>query len=340
MEQQAATHPKAVNAALMVLLMEEGEASTLLARLSPKELQLLGEHMCDLGEVAPEQIAGAIADFANQAETRGLPDEDRRDRVHGLMANAVGPIRADSLMRKILPEDNGPDPKALEIAQWLEPQVMLTLIVDELPQTIAVLLVQLDPQIAAQILAILPDALQADVVQRIATLGAISPLATGMLEDLLDARIKERYGDLPITMGGVREAAELINQAGGAFEKRVMPAINKRDKKLAKELETEMFRFEHLYVLDTQMMGQLLREVDSETLIDSLKGIGEDQRDVFFGAMSSRAADGLKDEIEGRGRLKFAEVQAAQAKIIAVARKLAADGTLSFGDDGGDEDYV
>lgn len=338
--EQAVTHPKAVNAALMVLLMEEDEASTLLARLSPKELQLLGEHMCDLGEVAPHQIATAIAEFANQAEPAGLPDEDRRDRVHGIMSNAVGTVRADSLMRKILPDDSGIDPKALDIARWLDPQIMLTLIVDELPQTIAVLLVQLDPHIAAQILALLPENLQTDVVQRIATLGAISPLATSMLEDLLDARIKERYGALPITMGGVREAAELINEAGGAFEKTVMPALNKRDKKLAKALETEMFRFEHLYVLDTQMMGQLLREVDSETLIDSLKGIGEDQREVFFGAMSSRAADGLKDEIDGRGRLKFAEVQAAQAKIIAVARKLAADGSISFGDSGGDEDYV
>ena len=54
--------------------------------------------------------------------------------------------------------------------------------------------------------------------------------------------------------------------------------------------------------------------------------------------MSSRAADGLKDEIEGRGRLKMAEVMDAQKRIVEVAKRLVAAGTLALGD--GDGDYV
>ena len=104
------------------------------------------------------------------------------------------------------------------------------------------------------------------------------------------------------------------------------------------QIESELFKFEHLFVLDPQAMGALLREVDSDLLIDALKGIDETQREVFFRAMSSRAADGLKDEIETRGRLKFADVDAAQKRIIEVAKRLIADGTIILGD--GDEDYV
>ena len=85
-------------------------------------------------------------------------------------------------------------------------------------------------------------------------------------------------------------------------------------------------------------MGTLLREVDSDVLIDALKGIEEGERTYFFSAMSSRAADGLKDEIEGRGRLKMSEVEEAQKKIIEVAKKLAADGSIVMGE--GDGDYV
>jgi len=99
-----------------------------------------------------------------------------------------------------------------------------------------------------------------------------------------------------------------------------------------------MFKFEHLFVLDAQAMGALLREVESDSLIDALKGIDEAQREVFFKAMSSRAADGIKDEIAGRGRLKMADVLAAQKSMIAVARRLAAEGTIVFGS--GDDDYV
>ena len=56
--------------------------------------------------------------------------------------------------------------------------------------------------------------------------------------------------------------------------------------------------------------------------------------------MSSRAADGVKDEIAGRGRLKLAEVLDAQKAIVAVARRLAGEGVLQFGAGGGDDDYV
>ncbi len=126
---------------------------------------------------------------------------------------------------------------------------------------------------------------------------------------------------------------------GDGHVREAMPAIGKLDKQLARELENEMFKFEHLYELDKQMMGQLLREIENEALIDALKGIEEEQREHFFAAMSSRAADGLRDEIEARGRIKRADVEAAQKQIVAVAKRLAADGTIVIGGSG-DEEYV
>ena len=86
-----------------------------------------------------------------------------------------------------------------------------------------------------------------------------------------------------------------------------------------------MFKFEHLFVLDTKMTGVLLREIESDTLILALKGLEEEQREQFFGAMSSRAADGLRDEIEARGRVKKTEVEAAQKDIVTIAKRLIAE---------------
>jgi flagellar motor switch protein FliG len=141
-----------------------------------------------------------------------------------------------------------------------------------------------------------------------------------------------------LAMGGARNAAEIINNSGKMVEKRVMPEIAKMDKNLAKAIENEMFKFEHLFVLEGQAMGAVLREVDSDTLIAALKGIEEPQREVFFRAMSSRAADGVRDEIAARGRLKRAEVVEAQKAMITAARRLAAEGVIVFGS--GDDDYV
>ncbi|WP_374414610.1 flagellar motor switch protein FliG [Novosphingobium colocasiae] len=324
-------------AAVMMMLLAEDQTSRILGELSPAELRLLGEKMCALGEISPDVIAEAIAGFVDRTEQLGLVAHDRVGQVHTMFSRAVGDVKADNLMRRILPAEQTRGP-ALELARWLTPEALVPLVHGEHPQALAVLLVQLDPEVAAAVLHALPAAAQPEIIHRIATLGPVSPQAIAMLEELLQRRIGECHGQAPLAMGGAREAAGIINGAGKVVEKRVMGEIGKLDKALAKEIENEMFKFEHLFVLDPQAMGSLLRDVPNDTLIDALKGVGEAEREPFFRAMSSRAADGVRDEIAARGRVKLADVVAAQKEVVTVARRLAADGTIVFGS--GDDDYV
>lgn len=325
-------------AAVMVMLLDDDQAARILAQLEPAELRLLGEKMCALGEIQPEVIAHAIAHFVERTEHLGVTPHDRIGHVRTLMTRAVGGVKAGNLMQRIAPDEARPSP--LDLARWLTPQSLIPLVKGEHPQAIAVLLVQLDPEVAAEVLHALPPAMQPEVVHRIATLGPVAPEAIAMLEELLARRIGESHGQEAFALGGVREAAEIINNSGKAMEKRVIPEIARIDKALARQIEGEMFKFEHLFVLNPQMMGTLLREVDNDTLIDALKGIAEEERECFFRAMSSRAADGVKDEIGSRGRVKLADVVEAQKQVVAAARRLAGDGLIQFGSASGDDDYV
>lgn len=325
------------SAAVMMMLLGEDQTASILSELEPEELRMLGEKMCALGEISPEVIAKAIAGFVEKTEKLGLVAHDRVGQVRTMMNRAIGEVKTENMMRRILPEEPQKN-STLELARWLTPEALVPLVKDEHPQAIAVLLVQLDPEVAAEVLHSLPAESQSAVIHRIATLGPVSPSALEMLEELLNQRIAEAHGQRPLQIGGTREAADIINGAGKATEKRIMSELSKLDKPLAKKIEEEMFKFEHLFVLEPMAMGALLRDVPSDTLIDALKGIGEDERNFFFRAMSSRAADGVKDEIAARGRTKLADVVAAQKEIVAIARKLAAEGTIVFGS--GDDDYV
>jgi flagellar motor switch protein FliG len=327
-------------AAVMIMLLGEDEAARLLSALSPEELQALGTRMCAMGDIGPGAIAESIAHFAECAEETGISAHDRMESVRRIMTGALGDLKAENLMRRVAPVRETPRSPALELARWLDPDVLADLIREEHPQAIAVLLVQLEPHAAAEVLAALPEEQHTPVVHRIARLGPVSPDAIAILEEMLSARIARAHGKAPLAMGGVREAAEIINNAARSIEKRVIPGIGKIDKQLAKAIEGEMFKFEQLYVLDAKMMGQLLREIESEVLIDALKGLSEEEREPFFAAMSSRAADGVRDEIEARGRIKRSDVEAAQQAIIAVAKRLAADGEIVFGGGGDDDEYV
>jgi flagellar motor switch protein FliG len=323
-------------AAVLVMLLGDDQASGLLAQLNPAELKLLGEKMVALGEIGPEAIMRSVDGFLAKTQRLGIDAHGRTERVHQIMTRAVGEVKADNLMQRIIPD--APAASSLEIARWLNPPAIIPLVKGEHPQAIAVLLVQLEPEVAAQVLHSLPNDQQTQVVHRVATMGPVDPAAITMLEELLSHRIAQHHGTAALAMGGARNAAEIINNSGKIVEKRVMPEIAKMDKNLAKAIENEMFKFEHLFVLNAKDMGSLLREVENDVLINALKGIPEEQRDVFFAAMSSRAADGVKDEIAGRGRLKMAECIEAQKLIVAAARRLAAEGTISFG--AGDDDYV
>jgi flagellar motor switch protein FliG len=327
---------EAESAAVMVMLLQDDQATNILAQLEPQELRLLGEKMCALGEISPEAIAQAIAGFVERTERLGLAAHDRVGQVHSLMTRAVGDVKADNLMQRILPDRR---PSSLELARWLTPQSLVPLVMGEHPQAIAVLLVQLDPEVAAEVLHALPAAMQPEVVHRIATLRPVAADAIAMLEELLAHRIVDCHGQAALTVGGVREAAEIINNSGKATEKRVIPEIARKDRALAKAIENEMFKFEHLLALDPQSMGALLRELDNETLIDALKGIGELERECFFRAMSSRAADGVKDEITARGRVKLTDVAEAQKSVVDAAKRLASEGAIVFGG-AGDGEYV
>jgi flagellar motor switch protein FliG len=320
-------------AAVFLMLLGDEEATGLLSRLSPQELEKLGGAMMALGEIEQPHMAEALADFAGEASREMLPMRGRTDRVRTLLDKALGPARAESMMQRIEPDAA---PRSLELAQWLAPGVLVRLILDEHPQVIAALLLLIEPEPAAEVLAMLPLELQTLVVERVAKSGSISATAISTIDTLLTQRISATYGTAPLMLGGPRDAANLINLAAGELRSTVLPAIAERDAPLAEKIEEELFTFEMLFVLDPMSMGRLLRDVDSEKLVDALKGLKEPDRAPFFAAMSSRAADGVRDEIELRGRLAKSEVAAAQKAIVEIARGLADAGEIVIGSANGE----
>ncbi len=320
-------------AAVFLMLLGDEEAASLLARLEPTELERLGSAMVAMGDVDQDRIAEALQDFVEEADREILAAKDRNSQVRSLLERSLGNTKAESMMQRIEPEAR---PRSIEMARWLAPNVLLKLVEDEHPQVIAALLLMLEPEPAAEVLSALPEEVQSAVVTRIAQIGPVSSQAIAMIDSLLSQRIGASFGTTTLTLGGPREAANLINLAEGELARTVLPTIAQIDPALAEAIEDQMFTFEMLLELDRQAMGRLLRDVDNEVLVDALKGLKDPQREPFFASMSSRAADGIKDDIEMRGRLSKSDVEAAQRKIVEVARSLADQGEISLGNDDGE----
>ncbi|SFP95577.1 flagellar motor switch protein FliG [Sphingomonas rubra] len=320
-------------AAVLMMVVGEEEAAAILQKLEPDEVRELGAAMFNVADVSEQEVEDVLDDFVGRARERTGITFDPRPQVEAVMNRALGPEKAESVLARITPPEAACE---LELLDWLDAPEIAAMVEKEHPQIAAVLIANLDPAIGGQVLELLPDAAQPDILHRIAKLGPITPEAVDTLRGLLASRSGGPQGG--VTLGGTREAAKILSGARKATEARVMPKLFKIDKDVAKAIEEALFVFDNLLEMDDKNLGALIRNVDGEILVKSLKGVDEAARARFLGCMSARAADGIRDEMEARGPMKMAEVLEAQKAMIAIARTLAKDGTIQMG--GGEDDYV
>jgi flagellar motor switch protein FliG len=322
-------------AAVLMMLVGEEEAAAILQKLEPDEVRQLGRAMYAVADVSEDDVERVLDDFVDRARERTSIAFDPRPRIEAVMNKALGPEKADSVLARITPPEAACE---IELLDWLDAPEIAAIVEKEHPQIAAVLIANLDPGIAGQVLELLPEAMQPEILHRVARLGPITPEAVETLKAVIAKRGTGGAKAAGLTLGGTREAAKILSGARKATEQRVMPKLFKIDKDTAKAIEEAMFVFDNLLEMDDKNLGTLIRNIDGEVLTRALKGVDEGARNRFLGCMSARAADGIRDEMEARGPMKLADVLEAQKTIIQVARNLAKDGSIQMG--AGEDDYV
>jgi flagellar motor switch protein FliG len=322
-------------AAVLMMLVGEEEAAAILQKLDPEEVRQLGAAMFAVADVGEIEVETVLDDFVGRARERTAIGFDPAPKIAAVMNRALGPEKAMSVLARITPPE---DACAIDLLDWLEAPDIAAMIEKEHPQVAALLLANLDPAVAAKVLELLPDAMQPDLLHRVARLGPITPEAIETLKTVVARRTGSAAQPTGVTLGGTKEAARIMSSARKATEQRVMPKLAKIDRETAKAIEEAMFVFDNLLDMDDKNLGTLIRNIDGDLLSRALKGVDEAARERFLGCMSARAADGIRDEMEARGPMRLSEVLDAQKAIIQIARTLAKDGTIMMG--GGEDDYV
>lgn len=325
-------------AAVLMMLVDEEEAASILQKLDPEEVRQLGKAMYDVADVSEAEVEQVLDDFTWKARSRTGVTFDPGPKIETMMNKALGPERAESVLARIMPASQA---ASIELLEWFEPVEIANMIETEHPQIAAVLLANLDPEIAAKVFEALPEAMQPQILRRVAKLGPVPPEAIETLKTMLQSRAgSAKKPNAGLQLGGTREAAKILSGARKTVEARVMPKLAKIDRDVAKAIEEAMFVFDNLLEMDDKNLSTLIRSIDGDVLVRSLKGVEEDVRERFLGCMSSRAADGIRDEMEARGPMKLAEVLEAQKVMITIARGLIKDGTITMPSSGGEDDYV
>ena len=254
--------------------------------------------------------------------------------IRNVLQKALGDDKAQSVLSRITPASSE---RPIEILDWMDARSIAELVQDEHPQIVALIVSYLDFGLASDVLGLLDTQMQSEVIIRIATLEMVDPAALKELEKVMQSKFKANTSLRSSQVGGVKAAAKIMNFTKETMEKRILNDVKKADKDLMQAIQDNMFTFDNLGMSDDRSLQTLLRSVEMEDLILSLKGADEFLKDKLFGCMSSRAAANIQDEMEALGPIRLTEVQNAQKRIIAVARKMSDEGTIVLAGRGGDE---
>ncbi len=322
--------------AILMLALGENEAAEVMRFLGPREVQKLGAAMSTMKSIASEQLESVLEDFRAETEQNTSLGLDSDEYIRSVLTKALGDDKAASLLNRIL---GTRDASGIESLKWMDSQSVAELIRNEHPQIIATILVHLERYHACEVLDHFTERLRNDVVLRIATLDGVQPAALRELNEVLTKLLSGNENIKKKPMGGVRAAAEILNYLSGENESSVMANLKNYDQDMAQKIMDEMFVFENIMDIDDRGIQILLREVQSESLIVALKGVGNDLREKFFKNMSQRAAEMMREDLDSKGPVRLSEVEAQQKEILQIVRRLADEGQIMLGAKG-DDAYV
>ncbi|KQZ01933.1 flagellar motor switch protein FliG [Pseudolabrys sp. Root1462] len=323
-------------AAVLMLSLGEQYGGKIFSLLDDDELREISIVMSSLGTVEAEQVESLLLEFVGRLSASGalLGNYDATER---LLSQFLPKDRIAGIMDEI----RGPAGRNMwEKLANVQEEVLANYLKNEYPQTVAVVLSKLRPEHAARVLAILPEELSLDCVNRMLKMEAVQKEVIERVEQTLRTEFMSN-----ISQTRRRDAhevmAEIFNNFDRQTETRFLTALEDDNRDAAERIKALMFTFDDLIKLDAASAQTLMRSIDKDKLAVALKGAGENVREFFFANMSSRAAKMLVDDMQAMGAVRLRDVDEAQTLLVNIAKDLAAKGEILIAKNrGGDDELV
>ena len=323
-------------AAILLASLPEDEAVDLLTRLEPKQIEQVSIEIARLKNVSAEEQDQVITQFAQSTPGSSGFEAGGLEKAKQLVQAALGKnanSTLDNLRQSI-------EAVPFAFLRHVDSQNILTYVVDEHPQTIALILSHLPPATSAQILAGLPPDRQLLVIQRIAAMGQTSPDIIHEVEQGLERRMSSVMSQSFDNAGGIDAVAEILNVSERATERTLLENLSHEDPDLVEDIRRLMFVFEDIGKFSDKDMQIVLKNVESSQWAMALKGASAELKEKVFKNMSQRAGDMLREELGFLGAVKLSAVEAKQQEIVDVVRRLEDAGELDLSANEAEEEFV
>ncbi len=315
-------------AAIFLISLGSTRAAEILKHLTEREVEAISAEMANMWRVKADVTRAVIADLAEQFKSKEAFALGGPEFAREVLEHLLGPERAEEIVGALIAQA---ELRPFDFLRRTPPEQIVTFLLDESPQTVALVIASLNTSVGAKVLAGLPMDMQADVAVRIATMSETNP---GVVEDVergLRLKLANVVNQEFSSAGGIDSLAEILNRAGRSTERNVLQAIAEHSTELADEVRQRLFTFDDIVVLSDRDIQLVLREVDQKDLGLALRGVDVEVAERIFANMSSRGADMLREDLESGAPQKRAVVEEAQGRVVAAVRRLEDAGSITIG---------
>lgn len=310
-------------AAVLMLALGPDYGKPIFDELDELEIKALSRAMVRIGPITQEMLDDLMVEFVTTISSKSSL-AGNSDTTERLLLSFLPAERVNSIMEEI----RGPAGRNMwEKLSNVQEDVLAAYLKNEYPQTIAVVLSKIATEHASKVLAVLPEELALDVVQRM--LG-LDPVQQEILEKIENTLRTEFMSTLSTTKrrDSHEQMAEIFNSFDRQTEARFITSLEEQNREDAERIKALMFTFEDLTRLEASAIQTLLARMDKKDLGLALKGANETVKDFFFANMSARSAKLLKDDMETMGPVRLKDVDDAQGRMVSTAKDLAAKGDI------------
>jgi flagellar motor switch protein FliG len=305
-------------AAILLMSLPDEQAAQLLTKLDSKQVEAVSIEIAKISAISGDEQQQVIQDFSNASPNSLAGCAGGLEVAKSLVERALGKgasITLDNVRQSI-------EALPFGFLQKVDSQNLLTFIIDEHPQTIALILCHVPPSQAAAILSGLPAERQLSVIRRVATMSQTSPEIIREVEKGLENRMSSVMSQQFENAGGVSSVAEILNVIDRSTERSLLENLAQEDPALVEEIRRLMFVFEDIAKFGDREIQTLLKNVETSQWAMALKGASDELKEKILKNMSKRAADMLKEEMEYLGPVRLSNVEQMQQQIVDVVRKL------------------
>lgn len=313
-------------AAVLLLSMGAEQAAGILRYMRRSDVEAITVEIAKMKRVEPTMQEEVLKEFYHLSQADRQIAEGGADLAKEMLERAFDDQRASEIMHRLR---NFLQKRPFDALRKVEAPQIISLIQDEHPQTIAVILSHTEPSQSATVLSALPADLQTDVARRIALMGRAAPEVIKEIETLIEQKLSDMAADEATGgTGGLNVIVPILNNTERAAERQIMARLEEQDPELAENIRNRMFVFENIVQLDDRAIQKVLRRVDNKTLAMALKGTLPDVQTRIMKNLSQKAAELLKDDIEVLGPVRIRDVEMAQREIVNIIRELEDQGEI------------